>query len=351
MRIVFATPGGIEARTGGQGYCRRVMEALPSFNIDVALVALRGRFPFPSVDEAMEAARAINAAARPRDIALIDSAAFGAMDEEAIRLIKAPVVALCHRPLWLEPGLGVAEAAALLAREKTALAMAAHVIVTSRQSRIALTESMGAPASSIAVAPPGADPAQRAQGSERGTALLAVGAIIPRKGFDILVEALAGLRDIHWRLRLVGAAACSPETAAVLARQIEARGLGARIDWLGELDAQQLDRIYDASDIFVSPSLCGGCGMGLAEALSRGLPVIATIGRAGAGALPVDAGLNIPPGDVGAIRDALKRVMLDSALRGKLADGAWRAAGDLPTWTDTARIISRVARAVAPVAA
>ena len=48
MRIIFATPGDLSARTGGYGYDRAVIAALPEFNIEVAHVALRGDFPFPS---------------------------------------------------------------------------------------------------------------------------------------------------------------------------------------------------------------------------------------------------------------------------------------------------------------
>ena len=240
MRIIFAAPGDLSARTGGYGYDRAVIAALPEFNVEVAHVSLKGSFPFPSEAEARDAAQAINAALAPRDVALIDGLAYGALPEDAIRAITAPVLALCHHPLGLEQGLDPRQAEALLRSETAALALAAHVIVTSAHTRKTLIEDFGVAPSRVTVALPGTAPASRASGSGGGTILLAVGSIIARKGFDILVEALAGLRAP----RLAVAARRrrpAPETANALARLIEARGLGARIDWLGEVSAEALD--------------------------------------------------------------------------------------------------------------
>ena len=114
MRIIFAAPGDLSACTGGYAYDRAVIAALPEFNVEVAHVALNGSFPFPSEAEVREAARAINAALAPRDVALIDGLAYGALPQDAIRAIAAPVLALCHHPLGLEQGLDPARAAALL---------------------------------------------------------------------------------------------------------------------------------------------------------------------------------------------------------------------------------------------
>jgi len=347
MRIIFAAPGDLAARTGGYGYDRAVIAALPEFNIEVAHVALMGSFPFQSEAEAHAAAHAINAALAPRDVALIDGLAYGALPEDAIRAIRAPVLALCHHPLGLEQGLDLARAKALLRSEAAALALAAHVIVTSAHTRKTLIEDFGVSPSAVTVALPGTAPASRAAGSSGGTTLLAVGSIIARKGFDILVEALAGLQALDWRLRLVGGAP-APETANALARLIEARGLGARIDWLGEVSAEALDGVYDSSDIFVSSSLYEGYGMALAEALARGLPIVTTTGGACADTAPDGAALKVAPGDVDALREALRRMIEDEGLRRDLSEASWRAGQKLPSWRDTARTIGRAARAIAP---
>jgi glycosyltransferase involved in cell wall biosynthesis len=309
---------------------------------------VEGNFPFPSEAEAWAAARAIGAALAPRDVALIDGLAYGALPEGAIRAIGAPVLALCHHPLGLEHGLEPARAEALLKSEAAALALAAHVIVTSAHTRDLLTANFSVAPSRVTVALPGTAPAARAAGSAGMTILLAVGSIIARKGFDILVEALAGLGGLDWRLRLVGGAHHAPRTADALARLIETRGLGARIDWLGEVSGETLDGVYDSSDIFVSSSLYEGYGMALAEALARGLPIVTTTGGACADTAPDGAALKVAPGDVLALREALRKMIEDADLRRRLGDASWRAGQQLPSWRDTARIIARAARAIAP---
>ena len=73
------------------------------------------------------------------------------------------------------------------------------------------------PADRIVVARPGTDPAPMAQGSRDGIVrLLSVGAVVPRKGFDVLIAALATLADLPWRLTIVGDRRRDPKTAAQL---------------------------------------------------------------------------------------------------------------------------------------
>ena len=59
--------------------------------------------------------------------------------------------------------------------------------------------------------------------------LLAVGAVVPRKGYDLLVAALSELTSLPWRLVIVGDGSRSPATRAQLEADIAARGLGARV--------------------------------------------------------------------------------------------------------------------------
>ena len=68
-----------------------------------------------------------------------------------------------------------------------------------------LERDYGVRAGQVTVAYPGVDAAPVAAGSgSNDVVLLAVGAVIPRKDHRALIEALGGLRDLHWRLRVVG---------------------------------------------------------------------------------------------------------------------------------------------------
>jgi glycosyltransferase involved in cell wall biosynthesis len=88
--------------------------------------------------------------------------------------------------------------------------------------------------------------------------------------------------------------------------------------------------------MFVLASYHEGYGMALAEALARGLPVVATTAGAIPETVPDDAGLLVPPGDPQALAAALRRVMTEPALRAELMAGARAAHRRLPGWDDAA---------------
>ena len=84
--------------------------------------------------------------------------------------------------------------------------------------------------------------------------------------------------------------------------------------------------------------------MAVAEAVARGLPVVATTAGAVAETLPDGAGLLVPPGDVDALADALRRVLTDARLRERLTAGAARFR--LPTWEQQAQRFASVLEGV-----
>lgn len=349
MRIVFAIPGDLMTLSGGYGYDRRVMQELTGCGVEVAYRQLPASFPLADAADADAAVRLINDGHRFSDVAIVDGLAYGALPQEAIRKIAAPVFALCHHPLWLETGLSAERAQALRDTERRALALAAHVIVTSANTRDQLLRDFGVSASEITVAIPGTDGALRARGSGGSPMLLAIGSIIPRKAFHLLVEALDGVRDLDWRLRIVGGVKHSPETAAMLRHQIEMKRLSGRIELMGELSVEGLDRIFNVSDVFVSSSLYEGYGMAVTEAMARGLPIVTTTSGAVADSVPDDAALKVPPGDIGSMRTALRLVLSEPTVRVHLSEASWRAAQDLPSWRDTATIIADAAQRASQV--
>jgi glycosyltransferase involved in cell wall biosynthesis len=348
-RLLFAIPGDLAARTGGYGYDRRLLAELPALGVEVVHLPLPGRFPEAGPQDVARALAAMHEALRPGDALLIDGLAYGALPPDAIGALAAPVIALCHHPLCLETGLAPERADALRQNERAALALARHVIVTSGHTGEILRTRFGVPSDRLTVAPPGTDPAPRARGSGGVPALLAVGAIAPRKAFDVLVEALGGLAELNWSLRIVGSRDLHPLSAAALVSKIAALGFQSRIELSDEVSGAELESIYAASDIFVSASLYEGFGMALAEAMARGLPIVTTTGGAAAQTVPDAAGLKIPPADVAALREALRRLLCEDGLRRRLAEASWRAGQTLPRWRDSARRIAEVFRATARV--
>jgi glycosyltransferase involved in cell wall biosynthesis len=339
--IAFAIPGDIDLPTGGYGYDRRILAEWREAGISARHLALPGSFPFPVADDLAMTERILASAAADETL-LVDGLAFGAFPESLAARFSNKIVALVHHPLALETGLDAETARALRRSETLALRHARGVVVTSPPTRDVLAAEFGVPGETIRVAIPGTDPAPRAElrlgaGPVR---LLAVGSIVPRKGYDILVAALEQIAGRDWTLIIAGSPDYAPQTAMALRDAIGAAGLAKRITLAGTVDREQLGALYAAADIFVMPSLYEGYGMVLTEALARGLPIVCTRSGAGAAALPDAAAIKVDPGDVSGLAKGLARLIDAPSERGARADAAWAGAAKLPRWRDTARTVA-----------
>jgi glycosyltransferase involved in cell wall biosynthesis len=243
----------------------------------------------------------------------------------------------------LEVGLSEQRRVELRNLETAALARARRIIVTSPATARTLVQEFAVPQTKITVAEPGTEPAQRATGCRTGPLLLlAVGAIVPRKAYDILVRALAPLRDREWRLTIAGPTDRSPDAFVALRTAVEETGLAERVALLGPVNQGRLADLYSAADVFLMPSLYEGYGMVLAEAMARGLPIVCTTGGAAAETVPDAAAIKVEPGDAEALTGAIGRLMDDADLRRRIAEASWSAGQKLPRWEDTARTVAGV---------
>lgn len=337
----FLIPGDLQAPTGGYAYDRAVLKRLPQHGIKVMHVALPGGFPNASARDLEDCAAII--AGLPADcLLLIDGLAYGAMPAALIERFARPIIALCHHPLALENGISADRAVALHHSERAALALADHVIVTSAMTGKILTGDFSVPAAKISVAEPGTARKPRASGSGGSEVrMLAVGSVVPRKGYALLIEALAGLVDQPWQLDIAGALYAN-ETVQALQGAIGRHGLNSRVRLLGAVPERNLDNLFESADLFVMASLFEGYGMVLGEAMQRGLPIVTTTGGAASQTVPDGAALKVPPGDVAALREALARMLQDPELRRRLAAAAFEAGTHLPSWDDTAKRIAAV---------
>jgi glycosyltransferase involved in cell wall biosynthesis len=347
-QVVFAVPGDLDTPTGGYAYDRRIIAELRRLGFAVETIDLGDRFPRPST-ATRKAALAALERAPPGMPVIIDGLAYGALPELAEGYCKTrPVIALVHHPLAFEKGLAKNEAAQLAASERAALAGARRVIVTSPATAALLIADYDVARDRITVAPPGSDRVARALGNAGGpVALLSVGAVVPRKGYDVLVAALASLADLDWRSTIVGPRDRDPATAARLEAQIDALDLAGRITLAGAVTPERLAGLYAAADLFVLASRFEGYGMAFAEAASCGLPIIGTT----AGAIPdtvlPGAGLLVPPDDVAALAAALCRLIGNAEERAMFAEAAFAVADRLPRWEDSARLVAAAIEAAA----
>ena len=337
LRVTFAVPGDLAMPTGGYRYDRRIIQELRQLGWQVDVADIGGGFPFPSSEQRAAALAVLSAVPAGRPV-ILDGLAFGALPEAGTLRCHMPLIALVHQPLATDPGLNTKQADAFRRSERAALAAAERVVVTSEATARILISDYGVPPHCISVVRPGNDPVPPALGSEDSIVrLLSIGSVLPVKGYDLLIPAVATLKEMPWRLTIAGDRTRDPVAAALLDADIEAYGLGNKVTVLGAVSPERVRELYLASDVFVLASRFEGYGMALAEAIAHGLPVVST--RAGAipETVPPGTGLLVPPDDAAALAEALRRLVTRPNERQQLATNARAAAAQLPTWQDSAR--------------
>ena len=137
--------------------------------------------------------------------------------------------------------------------------------------------------------------------------VLSVGRLVGYKGFDVLIRAMAGLAAT---LVLVGT---GPEEARLKALA------GPRVRLLGRVSDADLVACYHAADVFCLPSvtIAEAFGVVLLEAMACGKPLVTTALPTGVAAVNRDGatGIVVPPGDAGALREALAGLLASASRR------------------------------------
>jgi glycosyltransferase involved in cell wall biosynthesis len=333
----FVVPDGLDdpmRPTGGNRYDRRLSDELTAAGWQVREHVVPGGWPAPdagALDTLTQTLSSIPDSGVVLVDGLIGSAAPQVLTAESARL---RLVLLVHMPLG-ETG------DAARASEAAALRAATAVVATSSWTRDLLLDRYRLSADRLYVANPGVERAELAAGTSHGGQLLCVAAVAAHKGHDVLLDALASVADLNWHCRCIGPLDRDPGFVARLQAQVVARGLDGRVEFAGPRTGAALDRGYASADLVVSASHGETYGMALAEALARGLPVLATevggvrepLGQGSAAGLP---GLLVPPADPVALAGALRRWLTEPTLRAELRAAAAVRRLELPTWTSAA---------------
>ena len=338
---VFAVPGSLDTPTGGYAYDRRIIAELRELGWNVDVLNIGEGFPWPN-EATRSAARSVLLDVPGGRPIVLDGLALGVLPDEAAELARRnPLLALVHHPLALEWGLSADQADTLRISEQAALAAAREVVVTSPATAKLVAGDYAVPMGRITVARPGSDAAPRSIGSRSEIPhMLSVGSVVPRKGFDVLVAALATLAELPWRLTIAGDVTRDPNETARLRASISQHGLADRIEVTGAVSPERLSALYNEADLFVLASRFEGYGMAYSEALSHGLPVIGTTAGAIPDTVPDGTGLLVAAGDVTALAAALRDVVASADLRRRMSDAASEAARTLPTWRQSGAIFA-----------
>ncbi|MDH4210536.1 MAG: glycosyltransferase family 4 protein [candidate division WOR-3 bacterium] len=163
--------------------------------------------------------------------------------------------------------------------------------------------------------------------------ILFVGNIEPRKGLDTLIRALYLSKDIDFSCEIVGGCYGYERYLKGLLKLIENSRLSERIVFRGKLDSACTIKSYENANVFVFPSLHEGYGMVLLEAMSFGLPIVAS------DIAPVNeivkdrlSGYLFAPGDEKSLAEVLRRLLLSFDLQKKIGMRNFKRSRDFSSW-------------------
>jgi glycosyltransferase involved in cell wall biosynthesis len=169
--------------------------------------------------------------------------------------------------------------------------------------------------------------------------LLCVGRMVPKKGFDVLLRALA---EPSLRARNVGTVMIGDGDDKAAWQQLAADlGVAERVRWVGSIPKTQIGVYYNAADILINPSVnrpVDGLNVCVLDAMSCGKPVIgSTVAGNPLAIVDGETGFLVPAGDPAALAQAIARLVDDPALRQRMGAAARRRIEAELGWPPLAR--------------
>jgi glycosyltransferase involved in cell wall biosynthesis len=329
MSVYFVVPDAIDDPdrvSGGNVYDQHVREGLRRSGWDVRMVLIPegcGSLTSRTLSQLPDGALMLIDGL----IAVRESEALVAHSSRLRIVVLAHMVASLHGEAMTE----ASQVAASADHEREALRAAKRIIATSGWTRSELISRDFAEPQHVVVAYPGTDPAATTAVSRSGGRLLCVGVVAPHKGQDLLVGALARLTDIDdWTCTLVGSLDAAPGFVDELKQTIRRTHLTTRATFTGILTGNE------------------SFSMVVAEALARGIPVVAThVGGIPEAMSSTAAGIIVPPEDPWALEVVLRQWWASQGRRTELKTAAVEARKTVRPWSTAIAVIASTLNEVA----
>ena len=349
MRLGWVIYGNLEKVTGGFIYDRLVVEYLRRQGDEVEVVAL----PWQPYARCLGHNVLIKVKRRlcqeQFDILIQDELVHPSLfwlNQWLKPRIKCPIISLVHllrsseeRPAWQNRWYRLVE--------QRYLKTADGFIFISNHTR-QLVESLLGGSRPYTIAYPAGDrlgamtpEAIRARVSLPGPRqILFLGAVIPRKGVDVLLHALAPLQEENWQLNIVGSLTSDKAYARKIFQLISTLGLTPKVSLPGVLLGEDLINCLQRSHILAVPSYIEGLALVYLEGMSYGLVPLASMGGAAGEVITSGQdGFLIPPKDVQALTVKLRELLKDTCKLSAMSLAARERIARHPSWEQTSATI------------
>jgi glycosyltransferase involved in cell wall biosynthesis len=263
-----------------------------------------------------------------------------------------PLLGTCHHPITVDRTLDLQHAETLrrritlrrwygfLGMQMKVARQVPRILTVSSSSKRDIVDQYGLAEDQLVVVPIGVDHLHFRPRPEvarvPGRIMTTASADVPFKGLLPLVEAVAKVRTERPEAHLVVVGRLRAESPVAAA--IDRLGIGDAVTFESGVTDERMIELYAQANVAVVPSLYEGFSLPAVESLACGLPLVATTG----GALPEvvghdgETGLLVPPGDSGALAQAIGRVLDDPELAARLAANGRRRVLERFTWRSCA---------------
>ena len=338
MHIGLVVYDGLDGRSGGYRYDRKLVSYLRDQGDDVEVIAIprRGNLGTATAAISPSVHRQLD---RPVDILLQDALCADILWRHNSHLTEPnAVVAMVHllrsargmgnRRLpwrWLEGRYlrtvdGAVCPSATTCRATRALAPIPATVAYPAGRH----EGMATDCASV-----------RSQAASGPLDIAFVGNVVPRKGVVTFLEALEVLSG-DWRATIVGSFEGDPSYARTVRRTVDRHDSSSRIEVLGEISDERLSTVLKAAHVLAVPARRESFGMVYIEAMEYGtVPIATTVGGPPEFVADGYNGRLVPPDEPAALRRTLQELLTDREALATLAEGALETAGSHNTWAES----------------
>lgn len=353
MHIGLVIYGSLDLQSGGFLYDRQVVQQLEACGDRVSVISLPWRAYRRSLLDNWDEALALHLASGSWDVLVEDELAHPSLFRTNRRVHQLtrrrfPIISLVHLLRSTSESWPSVQRQVYRLVERNYLRSLDGCVYVSRHTR-QQAEALAGRALPAVIAYPAGDhlapkitpDSIRTRVQRSGPLeILFLGSVIPRKAPHVLLQALAELPELDWRLRVIGSLEQDPVYAGELQQRVFQLPEPSRVRFSGARHADEVAAALVEADVLVLPSESEGYAIAYLEAMGFGVPVIAT---AASGAVelvrPGENGFLVEPGDAAAVAGYLRALARDPGLRLAMSLAARQTYLDHPTWADAAEHI------------